>query len=41
MRAVAGGTGAQLTFLRPRLGEPGCRPRLEQAGPGHFLAEDD
>jgi peptide/nickel transport system ATP-binding protein len=32
---------AQLTFLKSRLGEPGYRPKLEQVGVGHFVAEHD
>ena len=32
---------AQLTFLKSKLGEPGYRPKLEQVGVGHFVAEHD
>ncbi|HWX88791.1 MAG TPA: hypothetical protein VNY75_00685 [Rhizomicrobium sp.] len=47
LRPAVGGTGdllvprAQLTFLKSRLGEPGYRPKLEQAGVSHFVAEHD
>jgi peptide/nickel transport system ATP-binding protein len=32
---------APLAFLKSKLGEPGYRPKLEQVGPGHFVAEHD
>jgi oligopeptide/dipeptide ABC transporter ATP-binding protein len=32
---------AQLTFLKSRLNTPDYRPRLEEAAPGHFVAEHD
>jgi ABC-type glutathione transport system ATPase component len=32
---------APLIFLKSKLGEPGYRPKLEQVGAGHFVAEHD